>query len=87
MKHEHDHDHHNGGDSGLTCRDTTHLVCSSRDEPLTPEQTAQLQTHLAGCDYCRVASQQFGRMFAQLDELFAREETPVLPAPQQGKKP
>lgn len=74
MKHE--QSDHTGSDH-LTCRDTTHLVCGSRDEPLTPAQQARLQAHLAHCDYCRVASRQFGQLFEQLDQLFARDAGPA----------
>ncbi|MGO4380655.1 hypothetical protein [Pseudoduganella sp. RAF53_2] len=61
------------GDDDLTCRETTVLVCGARDEALTAEQTASLQKHLQGCDYCRVASRQFADLFAQMDQLFAHD--------------
>jgi predicted anti-sigma-YlaC factor YlaD len=63
-------------DHNLTCRETTVLVCGARDEPLTAEQAASLQQHLAGCTYCRAASRQFSDLFAQVDELFARDADP-----------
>lgn len=60
----------------ITCRDTTWLVSSARDQPLTPEQARQLAAHLAGCAACQVASRQFAHLFAQLDALLARETKP-----------
>jgi hypothetical protein len=60
----------------ITCRDTTWLVSSARDQPLTPQQARQLAAHLAGCAACQVASRQFAQLFAQLDALLARESKP-----------
>jgi len=60
----------------ITCRDTTWLVSSARDQPLTPQQARQLAAHLAGCAACQVASRQFAQLFAQLDTLLARETKP-----------
>jgi predicted anti-sigma-YlaC factor YlaD len=58
----------------LSCRDTTYLVVSSRDMPLTPAEQGQLAAHLAGCSACRTANAQFAALFAQLDILLARRE-------------
>lgn len=60
----------------ITCRDTTWLVSSARDQPLTSRQARQLAAHLAGCAACQVASRQFAQLFAQLDTLLARDATP-----------
>ena len=60
----------------ITCRDTTWLVSSARDQPLTPQQARQLTAHLAGCAACQVASRQFAQLFAQLDTLLARDAAP-----------
>ena len=60
-------------DAGITCRDTTHLVCDARDVPMRPEQYRQLQAHLATCTACQTASRQFEQLFGQLDVLFARD--------------
>lgn len=60
----------------ITCRDTTWLVSSARDAPLTPQQARKLAAHLAGCAACQVASRQFAQLFAQLDTLLARDGSP-----------
>jgi predicted anti-sigma-YlaC factor YlaD len=60
----------------ITCRDTTWLVSSARDQPLTARQARQLDAHLAGCAACQVASRQFAQLFAQLDTLLARDTAP-----------
>jgi len=60
-------------DNPLTCRDTTWLVSSARDQPLTPDEARQLAAHLAGCAACRIASTQFMQLFAQLDAVLARD--------------
>ncbi|SHM30510.1 hypothetical protein SAMN05192549_101244 [Duganella sacchari] len=56
----------------LTCRETTYLVISARDEPLRRDQLDALAAHLQICSYCRTANAQFGALFAQLDTLLAR---------------
>lgn len=57
----------------LTCRDTTWLVSSARDQPLTQGEARQLAAHLALCPACRIASTQFKQLFAQLDAVLARD--------------
>ncbi len=57
----------------ITCRDTTWLVSSARDQPLTPQHARQLAAHVAGCAACQVASRQFAQLFALLDTLLARD--------------
>lgn len=60
----------------LTCRETTYLVISARDEPLDQAQQQALAAHLQTCSYCRTASAQFTTLFAQLDALLARGVQP-----------
>ncbi|MYM67490.1 hypothetical protein GTP45_11680 [Pseudoduganella sp. FT55W] len=60
----------------LTCRDTTYLVISARDTPLSNQQIAELDAHLQTCSACRTAKQQFAQVFSQLDTLLARGEEP-----------
>lgn len=60
----------------LTCRATTYLVISARDEPLGSAQQAALAAHLQTCAYCRTASAQFSALYAQLDTLLARDVQP-----------
>ena len=61
------------GDIGkLTCRQTTYLVTSARDTPLSGDQVAALDVHLAHCGACRTAQRQFGDLFAHLETLLAR---------------
>ncbi|MYM27181.1 hypothetical protein GTP58_02460 [Duganella sp. CY15W] len=60
----------------LTCRETTYLVISARDEALKREQLDALNAHLQTCSYCRVANAQFGALYAQLDALLARGVQP-----------
>ena len=56
----------------LTCRETTYLVVSSRDTPLSIEQEAELAAHLETCSACRTAKSQFAAVFSHLDKLLAR---------------
>jgi len=60
----------------LTCRETTYLVISARDEPLEQAQQQALAAHLQTCTYCRTANAQFTTLFAQLDALLARGVQP-----------
>jgi predicted anti-sigma-YlaC factor YlaD len=60
----------------LTCRETTYLVISARDEPLDRAQQDALAAHLQTCSYCRTASAQFSALFTQLDALLARDVQP-----------
>ncbi len=60
----------------LTCRETTYLVISARDEPLDRAQQDALAAHLQTCSYCRTANAQFTALFAQLDAVLARGVQP-----------
>lgn len=57
----------------LTCRDTTWLVSESRDRPLADREMERLVEHIEGCPHCQIASQQFRSLFAQIDEMFAKD--------------
>lgn len=56
----------------FSCRHGTWLVSESRDRPLSATERAQLHRHIDGCPHCQVASRQFERLFAQIDDLLGR---------------
>lgn len=58
----------------MTCEDTTWLVSDARDRELTAIELADLSHHLASCERCRGASQQFSVLFRQLDAYLAKTD-------------
>jgi hypothetical protein len=63
-----EHDDRNDG-ARFSCRDSTWLVSEARDRPLSATERAQLHRHIDSCPHCQVASKQFERLFAQIDDL------------------
>ncbi|MGQ5525388.1 zf-HC2 domain-containing protein [Chitinimonas sp. PSY-7] len=61
---------------GINCLQSSELLSQSRDEPLSAEQMAQLQTHVTHCPHCRHASQQFAQMFTLLEAMLHTKSTP-----------
>ena len=43
-----------GGDVGMTCRDTIHLICMYLEGKLSPSVQTEIERHLSGCSDCRL---------------------------------
>lgn len=50
----------------LCCRDTTFLVCESRERSLLQEEIEALSAHLKWCMRCQAAREQFEILFSSV---------------------
>jgi hypothetical protein len=62
------------GTRDLSCIDTTWLVSDARERPLTPDEIASLQAHIAACRHCQGARQQFEVLFRGIEALLRADD-------------
>jgi anti-sigma factor RsiW len=60
--------------AGLWCSQVLAFLSEFHDEELPPETVAQIEAHLAGCDWCERFGTQFSAMLGELVRQFAVPE-------------